>query len=118
MSRISSCERFFIGKIGLGFEEMGKEINQHDVECLLGDGIKRDVEFIDIIKKSLSYSYSKDISDFKNGVLEYSPDSIWEESIIKLYKGRDTLLRDVAVEWYSKQNKPGFWEMIKGIFKR
>lgn len=107
MSRISSCERFFISKIGLGFEGIGKEISQHDVECLLGDGIKRDAEFIEAIKNALSYSYSSDPSE-----------SIWEEYIKKLYKGRETLLRDVVVEWYAKLCKPGFWDIVKGMFKR
>jgi hypothetical protein len=117
MSKMSSYEKFFIGRIAWGLESLGYSISQEDIEILLSSRLNPDDEFVKKIKSALSSAYSKDVDSFKRKLVSMDPSELWEESIIKLYKGRETLLRDVAVEWYSKYTRPGFWETIKSLFK-
>lgn len=118
MSKISSCEKFFIGRIALGLENMGEAINQKHIERLLSESLEGDREFMDKIKSALTSAYSKDINDFKKKLVAVDPLPLWYGSVIKLSKGRETLLRDIVIEWYSKYTKPGFWNIIKGLFKK
>jgi hypothetical protein len=117
LSKLSSCEKFFIEKIALGLEDVGDNIGQGDIENLLGNGINRDDGFVKRIKSALNSSYSKELDSFKSQTISVDPSSVWEESVIKIYKGRETLLRDIVIEWYSKYNKPGFFDFLKSLFK-
>lgn len=118
MSKISSCEKFFIGRIALGLKNQGWDITQKDIETLLSEGLDRDEEFVLRIKNALVGAYSADLEDFKHKIVTTDPSSIWDESVIKLYKGRETVMRDIVLEWYSKYKKPSFWESIKKMFKK
>jgi hypothetical protein len=118
MSKIPTYERFFMGRIALGLEGSGYHITQEDIELLLSERIEEDIDFSLKIKNALTSSYSKDLEDFKKKLVTSDPSSAWEESVIKLYKGRETVLRDIVVEWYSAYKKPGFWDLVKGLFKR
>lgn len=118
MSKISSCEKFFIGRIALGLENTGYNMSKEDIELLLGEGLNRDEEFVLKIKNALINSYSADLNAFKHKIVTIDPTSMWDESVIKLYKGRETLLQSVVVEWYSKYKRPGFFDIIKNLFKK
>jgi hypothetical protein len=117
LSKLSSCEKFFIEKIAIGLEDVEYSIGQGDIESLLGNGLNRDDQFVKRIKSALNSSHSRDLDNFKNQIVTLDPSTVWEESIIKLYKGRETLLRDIVVEWYSKYTKPGFFDFLKSLFK-
>jgi hypothetical protein len=116
VSKLSACEKFFINKIAFGLQIDGYSLGQSDIEALLGSGIKRDDEVVKRIKSSLALAHSNEIDEFKDGNLDTDPSVVWEENVIKIYKGRETLLRDVIVEWYTKHTRPGFLDIIKNIF--
>lgn len=116
MSKLTSCEKFFIGRIALGLENTGYSISQEDIETLLSEGLGRNEDFVLRIKNALINSYCADLNAFKHKIVTIDPSSMWDESVIRLYKGRETLMRDIVIEWYSKYKKPGFLETIKKLF--
>jgi hypothetical protein len=116
LGKLASCEKFFLNKIAFGFEIDGYSLGQSDIEILFGGGVKREEEFVKRIKNSLTLSYSSELDGFKCGTSASDPSVVWEEQVIKLYKGRETLLRDIVVEWYSRHTRPGFLDIIKNIF--
>jgi hypothetical protein len=118
MSKLATYERFFIGKIALGLENSRDSICQEDIQSLLSESLHGEKDFVQRIKNALSNIYSKELSDFKAGSLSKDPEKTWEEDVIKLYKGRETLLRDIVIEWYSNYRKPGFWDWVKELFKK
>lgn len=118
MSKLSSYERFFLGRIGVGFDNLGWDIKGEDIEKLLGSPLNIDEAFNASIKSALVSAYSEDVDKFKRKLVTESPTAFWQESVKKLYKGRETLLRDIVVEWYSKYSEPGFFEKLKRLFRK
>lgn len=107
MSKISTYEKFFIGVIAEGLEESGDEITQGDIELLLSECIVREEGFSQKIKNALAEAHPENIDA-----------SVWDEYIVKLYKGRETILRDLVIEWCASYRKPGFWERVRSLFRK
>lgn len=121
MSKISTPEKFFIGRILYGLEQTGNRIEQEDIEILLSQRLDIEDEFKEKIKNALIFSYCDDVEKFKKKIITLDPKSMWDESLKKLYKGRETVLRDLVVDWYlsyfdKKENS--FLDKIKSLFRR
>ncbi|GFR34445.1 hypothetical protein [Thermobrachium celere] len=121
MGKLSTHEKFFIGRILYGIEHTGNSVDKSLVETLLSQRLDIEEEFKTLVKNALIFSYCDDVEKFKKKIITIDPKSMWDESFKKLYKGRETVLRDVVLEWYSsyfdnkEKNILGF---IKKFFKR
>lgn len=118
MSKLSSVEKFFIGRISLGLDGIGDEMEKDDVEKLLSNGTDCSEEFKKRIKISLTFAYTKDFDSFKTKIITEDPTSFWNESVKRLLNEKENLLCDIVNEWYSKYRKPGFFDTLKGLFKK
>lgn len=118
MSRITSYEKFFIGRIALGLDYLGGCMEKDDLEKLLSQSLTCDVEFKEKIKNALKWSFDDDVKKFNKKIVIQDPSEFWDETFIKLYKGRETLLRDIIIEWYPIENKPTLLDIIKSFFKK
>lgn len=120
MSKLSSHEKFFIGRILYGLDSTGIEYEQSDIELLISQRLQIEEEFKNKIYNALIFSYCDDVDKFKKRIVTVDPESLWQESYKKLYKGRETVLRDLVKEWhesYFKENDISILNVIKRIFK-
>lgn len=121
MSRLSTPEKFFIGRILYGIEQTGNKIEQEDIELLLSQRLEIGDEFKEKIKNALIFSYCDDIDKFKRKIVTLDPKSMWDESLKKLYKGRETVLRDLVLDWYSSyfdKKEKSLLDKLKSLFRR
>lgn len=118
MGKLTAVEKFFLGRISLGLNGIGDEMGKDDIEKLLSNGANCSEEFKKRIKNSLTFAYAKDFDNFKTKIVTEDPTSLWDESVKRLYSKKENLLCDIVNEWYSKYKKPGFFDMIKGLFKK
>ncbi|GIW48743.1 MAG: hypothetical protein KatS3mg079_219 [Caloramator sp.] len=121
MSKLSTPEKFFIGRILYGLEQTGNKIEQEDIELLLSQRLEIEDVFKEKIKNALIFSYCDDIDKFNRKIVTLDPKSMWDESLKKLYKGRETVLRDLVVDWYSSyfnKKENSLLEKLKSFFRR
>ncbi|MCX7950947.1 MAG: hypothetical protein N2594_03240 [Clostridiales bacterium] len=121
MSKLSSHEKFFIGRILYGLDSLGCEYEQSDVELLLSQRLEIEDEFKNKINNALVFSYCDDVEKFKKRIVTVDPESLWQESYKKLYKGRETVLRDLVTTWHQSyfiENNESFMSMLIKFFKR
>ena len=118
MSKLTSVEKFFIGRISLGLDGIGDEMGKDDIEKLMSNGANCSEELKNRIKNSLTFAYAKDIDNFKTKNITDDPVSFWEESVKRLLGEKENLLCDIVNEWYTKYKKPGLLDILKGLFKK
>lgn len=63
------------------------------------------------IKRALDAIYIRDVKD-DEGIKEK-----YTSYAVKLYKGRDTYLRDGVIKWYSSSSMPSIIDSLKGLFR-
>lgn len=107
MSKLSTSEHFFIEKISEGMELKGKPITIDDIQALLSNGLHCKASFKAEIIAALNAAFT----------------DIDEENVKKLceklYAGRETLLRDLVIEWYKKSHAPKGWlDKLKSLFSK
>ncbi|MEF9952932.1 MAG: hypothetical protein RR840_02190 [Clostridium sp.] len=113
MSKITSAEKYYIDKINRGFEGINKDFTQEKILMLLGSPMNGDEKFLREVKRALDAVYIKELKgDSKDGIM-----TKYKANAIKLYKGRETLLRDLVIEWYSSSTMPSILDSIKIFFK-
>lgn len=111
MSKINSAEKFYIEKISEGFELINKDLTHDKVLHLLSSSLSEETATYKEVKRALDAIYIKEVKDNSPIKEKYS------EYAVKLYKGRETLLRDTVIAWYSDNSMPSILDSIKGLFK-
>ncbi|EYE89859.1 hypothetical protein Q428_00170 [Fervidicella metallireducens AeB] len=118
MAKINSCEKFFLGKIAEGLEIMSQKFTKEDIELLLSSKPEFSENIVLKFKNSLDFAYKNDLKQYKDKLTEVNPEPLWENNIVKLYKGRDNVLRDLVIQWYISYQKPGIFSLVKSVFKK
>lgn len=95
MAKINSSEKFYIEKISQGLIILRKELNQHKLEKLLSSSLEEDKQLNKDIKEALDIIYISETKDNEALKMKY------KNNLIKIYKGRETFLRDIVIKWYS-----------------
>ncbi|KMT22910.1 hypothetical protein [Clostridium cylindrosporum] len=113
MSKINSAEKFYIEKISEGFEMINREFTHEKLLILLSSSLKEDGSIHREIKRALDAIY---IKETKGDEAQPIKDK-YKSHALKLYKGRETLLRDTVIEWYSSSSMPSIIDSIRGIFR-
>jgi hypothetical protein len=115
LGKTASYEKFFLGRVACGLEGLGERMSQEDIEKLLSQGLKCSDEFKNRIKDALTFAYSRDVNEYNKNPMPGDSSALWNDSANRLYNGRETLLRDIFVEWYGRSKKPGFFNIIKKL---
>ncbi|MEG0568308.1 MAG: hypothetical protein RR898_08665 [Clostridium sp.] len=113
MGKITSAEKYFIDKINRGFETINRDFTQEKILTLLGSPMQGDDKFQREIRRALDAIYIKEL----NGDSRDRTMARYKTNAIKLYKGRETLLRDLVIDWYSSSSMPNILDSIKTLFK-
>ncbi|MEG0371332.1 MAG: hypothetical protein RR645_03460 [Clostridium sp.] len=112
MSKITSAEKYYIEKVNEGYELINKNFTGDDIRCLLGSSLSTDSKVLKELKRALDAVYIRDIKQMAD-----EAKSTYKSYAIKIYKGRETLLRDVVIGWYSSPAMPSIMDSIKGMFR-
>ena len=105
MSKLSSCERFFIDLIALGMETDGKHISKQDIQQLLSCSPNHDRVFLDSCISALNVVYAT----------PSFPRELIEEQVKKLYCGKDSLLQEAVLQWYKGIISPTLFQKLKRL---
>lgn len=106
MGKINSAEKFYIEKISKGFNINKKELTKNKIEIMFSSTLEENKELYRDIKNALDVTYISDVKTNENLKEKYS------SNLIKIYKGRETFLRDSIIKWYSDNSIPS----IKNIY--
>lgn len=113
MGKITSSEKYFIDKINRGYEAINKDFTQDKILILLGSPMNGNDRLEKEIRRALDAIYIKELNgDSREGIM-----TRYKANAIKLYKGRETLLRDVVIDWYSSSSMPSIIDSLRGLFK-
>lgn len=113
MSKMNSAEKFYIEKISEGYELINKEFTDSKILSLFSALLNADESFNKEIKRALDAIYIKESKGEHKAVIQDK----YRLYAVKLYKGRETFLRESVVNWYSSNSMPNMLDSIKGLFK-
>lgn len=111
LSKVSSCEKFYISKIVQGLESLKHAAGNSEIQMLLSDSLHENKAFNTLIENVLEISYKNDCAISKEAARNE-----WNEHFIKIYKGRDITLKSIIIKWYPGHERPGFLDRIKSLF--
>lgn len=113
MSKMNSAEKFYIEKISEGYEIINKEFTHEKILALLISSLDIDEGFNKEIKRALDAIYIRESKDENKEAIQEK----YKDYAVKLYKGRETFLREAVINWYASDSMPSIIDSIKGMFR-
>ena len=110
MSKMNSAEKFFIEKISEGYEIINKEFTESQVFILFSSSQTENKTIYKEVKRALDAVYIKEIKNDESIKEKYS------KYAVKIYKGRETMLRETVINWYTNNSLVNIFDSIKSIF--